>query len=112
MRRKEKWIKGCLIGLFGCLSLMTSCPVYGEAIGTDTGIGFTHSSETETKSSTDQSGTVPSVPENPTTKPTGRLPMTGELLQPIMFLLVGWFFVLLIGVLFLKKKQPVEGECK
>lgn len=112
MRREEKWIKGCFIGLISFVCLMILLPVYGEAMGTDVGIGFTKSSTTDTTSSTTNSTTIPSVPENPTSKPTGRLPMTGELLQPIMLLFLGWFFVLLIGLLFFKRKQPVEGECK
>lgn len=76
---------------------------------TDAGIGFTRSSESGTKD-TEGTETVPSVPQNPTSKPVGRLPMTGELLQPVMMLFLAWFVILLIVVLIKRRKQETEEE--
>ncbi|WP_429948762.1 hypothetical protein IGJ55_002752 [Enterococcus sp. AZ170] len=107
---KKKWF---IVGIISSLFLffpMQSFAESNEKNGTDVGIQFEGEQGTSGTTSSEKK-TEPSVPENPISKPTGRLPMTGELMQPIILLLLGWLAVALITVfLFGKKKEREEQE--
>jgi len=97
-----------VIGLVGTRHSVSAVENKNQ-LETPAGIDF-YRSEESTTPSTSESKTEPSVPENPTIKKSGRLPMTGELIQPIIFLLIGWLLFLLAMCLYLAYKNRKKGE--
>ena len=95
------------------LSLSGQPLVYGdEEKGTPAGIGFSETTTTSTSSSSSSSsgGTEPSVPKKPIIKPGGKLPVTGELATPIIFIVLGMALITLVFVLFLSHQKNRNEE--
>lgn len=112
MRRKVQKTLGFFLmslGIISCFTLLN--PTTEVLADTPAGIEFDQTGDSSTSpSSSSTEKPEPSVPSEPTIKKGGTLPMTGELLQPIMFLFIGWLlFALLVSVYFSKRNEK-EGE--
>lgn len=109
---KRGFIRGIIftvlaIGILGAADSVVAVENNKE-LDTPAGIDF-YRKEESTTPTTSESKTEPSIPENPTIKKSGRLPMTGELLQPIIFLILGWLLFLLAMCLYLAYKNRKKG---
>ncbi|MHC5228521.1 hypothetical protein ACYSNW_09615 [Enterococcus sp. LJL99] len=98
----------CLLTFLG-FSLIAPVFSYAESKENDVGIRFTEGSTDNTEQSSDDSKKEPAVIK-PTTKPGGRLPSTGELMQPVILLLVGWLVVIIGTAIFLSSQKANSEE--
>ena len=108
---KKKWtivFRVFLLALLG-ISLVAPAESYAVAEENDVGIRFTRGSSNSSQPSSSDSSTEPGVTK-PMTKPEGRLPSTGELMQPVILLLVGWLVVIIGTAIFLSSKKANREE--
>lgn len=109
---KKKWSIVFQVFLLAFLGILLVIPVesYAASDETDVGIRFTSGSSDSSQPPSSDSSTEPGVTK-PTTKPGGRLPSMGELMQPVILLLVGWLVVIIGTAIFLsfKKANSEEG---
>ena len=97
-----------VLGIVICFMVMNSPNVV--LAETPAGIEFNKTKDSSTTSSSNSSEkTEPSIPSKPTIKKGGTLPMTGELLQPIIFLLMGWLLLVVILSIYFSKREKKEG---
>lgn len=66
--------------------------------------------EFEKKTDTSSSKTEPSIPKDTTIKKGGSLPMTGELIQPLLFLIIGCLLFIFIVSAYFSGKGNKKGE--
>lgn len=82
----------------------------GTTGNNDVGIEF-NKEEESSSSEPAISSSYEIAKSRPVTKATGLFPQTGELLQPVIYFLVGLLFLVLIVALYVSKKS-VEGKSK
>lgn len=103
-----------LRSLVSCLLLM-SCLLYpaislaedSKNLDTKAGISFTGTNPSGTPDTPKKP--VPDVPKS-SIKKGGLLPQTGELLQPIMFILIGWLLVIIFIAICLSMSKTNTKE--
>lgn len=102
---------GSMVILFSLFLFFLPLKGQAEIIETPSGIEF-YTNDRKTKPVKPNKPEVPKVAENPTIKKGGTLPMTGELMQPIIILLLGWLLLILLAAVYLsaKKQKMEEGE--
>ena len=109
MKNKVTILLGICLLFFVGSSLLTPASSYADDKETDVGIRFTEGSTSINPPSSDVPHQEPGVTK-PTTKPTGKLPNMGELMQPVILLLVGWLVVIVGMAIFLSSKKTNNNK--
>lgn len=110
--KKMWWIKFItalsLILLINFPSLKVDATTGNSKAEVEAGIQFTEGSTSEPKK-IEESDNVPETPD-PVIKPSKKLPLTGEIMQPIVIMLIGWLGVMLIMLVFSVIRRKEEED--
>ena len=103
--KKNKGLRvltSCLLLMCCLLYPALSLAEHSDNLDTKSGISFTGTNSNGTSETLQNP--VPDVPKS-SIKKGGVLPQTGELLQPIMFILIGWLLVIIFIAIYLSMSK-------